>query len=389
MIIYKQFFFALRLAWRQMIHERAKLVAATLGVLFSCVLLFMQLGFRDSLFASTTILPRAMKGDLYILHKQTEAMYQTISFSRTQVFRTLGNDAVLDATPLYVNFAKWKNPENNIKRSLLLFGYDPDKELFSNPAIVASKDLLKKENTVIFDELSTPDFGPIKQMLGIDRVYSEVNDRKIEIVGTFKLGANFASDGNVFTSEQNFQRIFPNRNIDQVDYGVITLKKGSDINTVKQQLISILDEDLLVLTQAELADFEKQYWGEKTPIGFIFGFGMVMGLVVGMVIVYQILFTDITNNLQEYATLKAIGYSNNYLSLVVFASSLILALLGFLPGLLIASLLYNLTESIIYILMPLPISKILIVFSIILGMCILAGLIAMKKLKAANPAEML
>jgi putative ABC transport system permease protein len=226
-------------------------------------------------------------------------------------------------------------------------------------------------------------------MLDVDRVYTEINDRKVEIVSTFKMGASFASDGNVFTSEQNFQRIFPNRNIDQVDYGVISLKKGSDINTVKQQLIAILDEDLLVLTHAELAAFEKQYWGEQAPIGFIFGFGMVMGLVVGMVIVYQILFTDITNNLQEYATLKAIGYSNNYLSLVVFASSLILALLGFLPGLLIASLLYTLTESVIYIPMPLPISKILMVFSIILGMCVLAGLIAMRKLKAANPAEML
>lgn len=389
MIIYKQFFFALRLAWRQMIHERAKLVAATLGVLFACVLLFMQLGFRDSLFASTTTLPKAMTGDLYIFHKQTEAIWQTISFSRTQVIRALGNDAVLDASPFYVNLAKWKNPETNIKRVLLVFGYDPDKQLFSNPAIVASKDLLKKENTVIFDELSRPEFGPIKQMLDIDRVYSEVNDRKVEIVNTFKMGASFASDGNVFTSEQNFQRIFPNRNIDQVDYGVISLKKGSDIDTVKQQLIAILDEDLLVLTHAELAAFEKQYWGQKAPIGFIFGFGMVMGLVVGMVIVYQILFTDITNNLQEYATLKAIGYSNNYLSLVVFASSLILALLGFLPGLLIASLLYTLTESVIYIPMPLPISKILMVFSIILGMCVLAGLIAMRKLKAANPAEML
>jgi len=113
-----------------------------------------------------------------------------------------------------------------------------------------------------------------------------------------------------------------------------------------------------------------------------------MGLVVGMVIVYQILFTDITNHLNEFATLKAMGYSHGYLIKVVMGSSLILACVGFLPGFALSSGLYRLTESVTFIPMPMPLSKILGVYFLILSMCFGAGLLAMRKMKAANPADM-
>ena len=66
-----------------------------------------------------------------------------------------------------------------------------------------------------------------------------------------------------------------------------------------------------------------------------------MGLIVGMVIVYQILFSDIASHLKEYATLKAIGYSNGYLRRTVPGAALILAILGFIPGLVLSVVLYD------------------------------------------------
>jgi len=115
---------------------------------------------------------------------------------------------------------------------------------------------------------------------------------------------------------------------------------------------------------------------------------VVVGLVVGMVIVYQILFTDITNHIREYATLKAMGYPHGFLVAIVFAASLILAVMGFFPGLIVAAGLYQLSESVIYIPMPLPLAKILSVFAMILTMCFFSGVLAIRKLKSANPADM-
>lgn len=383
-----QFFFAARLAWRQLTYERAKLIAAMLGVLFACVLVFMQLGFKDSLYDSATSVPRKMQGDLFLMHKQTEALWRTIHFSRRELMRVYAHPAILDAHPLYIGQTPWKNPETRTKRTLMVFGYDPEADIFTIPEVKRFKQALTVRDTVIFDELSRPEFGQVTALLAASPVYTEVNDRKIEVIGTFKMGASFAADGNLITSDQNFLRIFPFRHIEQIDLGVIRLKAGSDALTVQADLRRILNEDVHVMTYAELVAYEKAYWQNNAPIGFIFNFGTIMGLVVGMVIVYQILFTDITNHLNEYATLKAMGYSHRYLTFVVFAASLILAIIGFIPGWLLSFALYKLAESVTFIPMPMPPGKIILIFLLILGMCVIAGSLAMRKLKSANPADM-
>ena len=98
------------------------------------------------------------------------------------------------------------------------------------------------------------------------------------------------------------------------------------------QALFAADGDVDVLTRDEMVAREKWFWWTNTPIGFAFGAGVVLGFVVGMVICYQILASDVADHLPEYATLKAIGYPNRYLSLVVLQESLILAAAGFVPG---------------------------------------------------------
>jgi putative ABC transport system permease protein len=113
-----------------------------------------------------------------------------------------------------------------------------------------------------------------------------------------------------------------------------------------------------------------------------------MGLIVGMVIVYQILFSDIANHLREYATLKAIGYSNFYLARVVMASALILAVLGFLPGFFLSIWMYDFVGAATFLPLGMTLDRGITVFLMIFGMCALAGLLAMRKLRDANPADM-
>ncbi|MFN7001624.1 MAG: FtsX-like permease family protein, partial [Elioraea tepidiphila] len=189
-------------------------------------------------------------------------------------------------------------------------------------------------------------------------------------------------------SETNFRRLLPERLPSNTDLVAIRLAPGTDVEAAQQRLREILPPDVVVLTQAELVAWERRYWEEATPIGFIFGFGSVMGLIVGMVIVYQILFSDVANHLREYATLKAIGYSNGYLSRVVMAAALILAVIGFLPGAALCIWLYDVVAGATFLPLSMTIERAAMVFALIFGMCAAAGLLAMRKLRDASPADM-
>lgn len=381
-------YFPARLAWRQLIHDRTKLMAAIAGVLFACVLVFMQLGFRDSLYASAVSAPTKLSGDLFLMHKQSEAMWRTVTFKRNELMRTLGHPAVAEAFPLYLGLAPFKNIETQTKRTLMVYGFDPDAELFDVESIKDKRRELQLKDTVMFDEFSRPEFGPMRQLIEVGRTETEINDYKIRVIGLFRLGVSFAADGNIVTSDLNFMRIFPARNPGDIDMGIIKLHSGASIEQVKIDFAERLNEFVNIFTFAELLEYEKNYWANTAPIGFIFGFGTVMGLVVGLVIVYQILFTDIVNHRYEFATLKAMGYKQSYFVRLVFATAFFLAILGFIPGLILSVSLYHLAESQIFMPMPMTFGKVINVFLFILSMCFMAGFLAIRKLKDANPADM-
>ncbi|MBK9663279.1 MAG: FtsX-like permease family protein [Nitrosomonas sp.] len=376
------------MAWRQLVFDRTKLVAAICGVLFACVLVFMQLGFRDALYASAASAPVKLNGDLFLMHKQSEALWRPVRFKRSELMRVLGNSAVAEAYPLYLGLAPFKNIQTRTKRTLMVYGFDPDSQIFKIDAIDDKRAELRLKDTVLFDEYSRPEFGPMRQLLAADQNVTEINDYKVTVVGLFRLGVSFAADGNVVTSDLNFMRIFSRRNHEDIDLGVIKLHPGASATQVQAALRSQLNEFVNIFTYEELLSYEKDYWANTAPIGFIFGFGTVMGWVVGLVIVYQILFTDIANHRNEFATLKAMGYEHGYFVRVVFASAFFLAVLGFIPGYLLSLGLYHMAESKMYMPMPLPFGKVTTVFMFMLSMCFMAGLLAIRKLKDANPADM-
>ena len=382
------FYFPARLAWRQLIFDRTKLVAAISGVLFACVLVFMQLGFKDSLYASAASAPVKLNGDLFLMHKQSEALWRPVQFKRNELMRALGNPAVAEVYPLYLALAPFKNLETQVKRTLMVYGFDPDSQIFNVEEIKNKRIELQLKDTVLFDEYSRPEFGPIRQLLEAGQNRTEINDYKITLIGTFRLGVSFAADGNVVTSDLNFMRIFPKRNHSDIDLGIIKLRPGASVKQAQIELGNQLNEFINIFTYEELLQHEMDYWANMAPIGFIFGFGTIMGLVVGLVIVYQILFTDIASLRNEFATLKAMGYEHGYFIRVVFASAFFLAVFGFIPGYFFSTGLYQLAESQIFMPMPMTFSKAVTVFLFILSMCVMAGFLAIRKLKAANPADM-
>ena len=216
---------------------------------------------------------------------------------------------------------------------------------------------------------------------------SEISGRRVEVGGLFQIGTSFGIDGTVLMSDQNYFRVMPGRRPEVVNVGLIKLKPGFDVEQVRARLEQALPNDVRVLTHRGLVELERTYWSTNTPIGFVFELGLLMGLFVGSIIVYQILYTDVTDHLGEYATLKAMGYRDGFLFSVVIQESIILSVFGFIPGLALSLLLYHVAGNATLLPMKMTLGRAVTVYILTALMCIISGALAMRKLRTADPAE--
>jgi putative ABC transport system permease protein len=378
----------LPLAWLQLTREKIRLSVALFGIGFAVILIFMQLGFQESLYESNTRPHQRLKGDLILMHPQTRGLVtlQLIQRERLQQARTV--DGVTSVRPLYINFAEWKNSKTRQKYSIYVFGIDPSKPALDLPEVAQNRSKIQKMDTVLFDRASRPEFGPIATLFNQGQpIVREVADRQVRVGGLFTIGTSFAADGTLITSDLNFMRLFPRRSLDKVNLGVVSLRPDVDPKAVQSVLQTKFGKEVKVMTRQEFIDLEKKYWSDSTPIGFIFAVGVGMGLVVGAVIVYQILYSDVSDHLAEYATLKAVGFSDTYLLKVVFQEALILAILGYIPGFVIAAGLYELTRSATLLPIGMTIGRSLLVLILTMAMCLSSGGIAVRRLHSADPAD--
>ncbi len=379
---------AVRLAWRQLKADRARLATAIAGVMFACVLVFMQLGFKGALFDSATNMLAAMRADLFLMHPMTQASFRPEKLPRARAWQALADPDVTAAVPIYLEQATVRNPLTGSRRSAQVIGLDASAGAVAFTGLTPLIEALQRPDTVAFDDRSRPEFGPIGRLFRENGPYHiQVGRRDFELVGLVEIGPSFGADGNVVMSETNFRRVF-SRQAGMADLVALRLRPGADPAAVQARLRALLAQDVVVLTHTELVQGERAYWENGTPIGFIFLFGSIMGLVVGMVIVYQILFADIAGHLSEYATLKAMGYSNGYLGRVVLGAAVILAVIGFIPGFGLSILLYDFVAGATFLPLHMPPDRAISVFLLIFAMCFVAGLLAMRKLREANPADM-
>lgn len=375
-------------AWLQLIKEKTRLLVAIAGIAFADMLILMQLGLQDALYDGVSQTQRLLKADLVLTNPQFQTLFSVQSFPRERLYQALSADGVARVSSIYIASGEWKNPDTRQNRAILIWGVDPEVPSFAVPEIEQNLPQLKQLNQVLFDRASRPEYGLIAdsvQKQGI--IDAEVNQQVIQVVGLFNMGATFAADGNVITSDSTFLKLFPRRQPEEIEVGLIQLQPGTNPEVVKAQLTAILGQDVKVLTPEEFAEVEKYYWESQGAIGFIFGLGVTVGFIIGIVIVYQILYTDVVNHLPEYATLKAMGYGDRYLFIVLLQEALILAVLGYIPGFLLSMGLYQLAYAATLMPIGMKLERAVFVLIMTFVMCSVSGAIAMQKLRSADPAD--
>ncbi|MFB2898777.1 ABC transporter permease DevC [Aerosakkonemataceae cyanobacterium BLCC-F50] len=377
------------LGWLQLTKQKSRLLVAISGVAFADVLMMMQLGFQSALYESNTRLHQNINADLVLVNPQGRNMINISTFPRRRLYQAMSVEGVKSADPLYVNIANWKNPETQKETNILVLGFNPNKPAFDLPELQQNLNKIKMPDTMLFDEASRGTYQEtIAKVSQGQTVNTELERRTIHINGLYKVGASFAADGSLMTSDQNFLMLFPRKSASSVSIGLIHLEPGYNPQQVATSLKAYLPNDVKVLTKQEFIEFEKNYWSTNTAIGFVFSLGVTMGFLVGVIIVYQVLSTDVNDHIGEYATFKAMGYSHTYFLSVVFEEAVILAVLGFVPGVTVSIGLYHLTRIATNLPMYMTIARALQVLILTMVMCGISGVIATQKLQAADPADM-
>jgi putative ABC transport system permease protein len=367
------------LAWLQLSRERARLLVALAGIAFAVILMFMQIGFQGALYVSATRVHQSLNADLVLINPRSRALVNMNNFSRRRLYQALSFDGVESINAMYIGLGNWKSPESQRDRAILVMGI---------PEINQYLGHLKLDDMAILDRISRPEFQPFIQEVAQGKIITpEINNRRIKVMGLFTIGSSFGSDALLIVSDLNFLRIFKTREPGAINIGLIKLKSGARAETVTQALRKNLPNDVQVLTHDQFVDFEKNYWQKNTAIGFIFTLGTIMGFIVGSVIVYQVLYTNVSDHLAEYATLKAMGYRDSYLLKMVFQEALLLAALGYIPGFVITLGLYELTKNATSLPMAMDIERGVSVLALTILMCFISGAIAVRKLQAADPAD--
>lgn len=380
----------LPIGWLQLKHNRTRMIAAVGGVTFANILIFMQLGFMSALFETSVLCQRSWDADVLIMSSDFRSLREANRFPRARMYQARAINGIKSTELIYISTIKWTNPDTDDTTNFRVLGVNTDADIFIDEVLQSQIKRLRVPDTAIVDRL-TRDFP--KQ---IESVIEETGSQKIEVagrtiglIGMFTQGASFDVDGTIVVSEQTFFGLFPRDEAGTPSCVLIRCEDGFDHSQIAESINRILPEgDARAFTKSGMIKAEQDYQASQTPIGFVFSFGVVIGLIVGLVVVYQVLTTDVQDHLAEYATFKAIGYSQSFFLGIVFEEAICLAALGFVPGLIVSLLMYSGAASATALPITMTFARLVLVFVLTVAMCLISGMIATRKLAGADPADL-
>ncbi len=346
------------------------------------LLVFVELGFFYAVPRGGLLLYDNMRFDLLLASNEYEYQAQPGVFPLNQLDRVRALPNVQQATPIYFGYTKWKSGEGGFWPDVFVIGFDPASHILTPESISRQTNVLEQTDTILVDSSTRPMFGPFNT----GRVV-EIDDHKITIGGRYVLGTGFMGLGVALTSVANFARLFPLRGAGIVNLGAIRLKPGIDPGRAAGDLRKAIGPGVQIFTRQQLKAHETAYWTTRTSVGIIFGSGLLISFVVGIMIVYQIVSTQVSRQLPQFATLKAIGYRDRSLVATVSAMSLLIVVTGFVPALGAALGLYSVIRE--QTLLPVAMSEInlVAVFAAALIMALISALLSVGGLRRADPAD--
>jgi putative ABC transport system permease protein len=402
------------LTFHNLMYNKWRTALSTSGVTVAIVLIFMQLGFLNAVATTATLIYDHLVFDVMLRSPDYFHFCDPREFPSSYLPRVASLPGVESARRLHVTLANWRIPENQSTRQgnrvgelrgVLAMGIDPAARVFDLPDIARQAATLRSPYNLLVDRRTNgEDYGAVNgEVFGQNDIGAEVeiSDAAFRIAGCFELGAGLAANGSVVVGSTGYSRLFPGDTEKNVNYGLIILEPGVDVDRFCGRLRERLSRDtpagsdsqaaaapVSVLTREQVRRYEQRRWLIGTPIGAIFLIGVAVALMVGVVVVYMVLSNDVARHIREYATLKAMGYRDRYLNGVVMQQAVAIAILGYVVSLICAEVLYRLVGHVAHLPMEMNwwIRVLVLVLSVV--MCCSSGLATLRKLRAADPADL-
>jgi putative ABC transport system permease protein len=375
-------------AYLQLARHPRRLVVAVLGLAMSALGILGQMGFEDSLFRSATRLFQELDADVVVISPQYQFMVLPAPFSERRLYQALSVPGVESFASVRLGVAPFMNPVTRINRTVYIVGIGREGRVFANGDWERKARALDAPDSIAFDRRSRPEFGPIGDLFRLGPVRTEIGQRAVRIVSLFDMGASFSADGTVIVNDDGFARLFPRRRSGLIDLGLLRLRPGTDASRAVAGLRAALPADVLVLTHDALHAREQAYWRGTTPAGFIFLTISIISLLVGGVSAYQILSSDLAENLPQYATLKALGYPDRYFVRLTFEKAWLLTSLAYPLGFLLALVVYASATYLTLVPLVMTSGRAIGVYVIMLAAASAAGLLATHRLRRADLTEL-
>ncbi|QYU66889.1 ABC transporter [Leptolyngbya sp. 15MV] len=337
----------LPIGWLQLRHNRTRLLAALAGVAFANLLVFVQLGFLGALTGSIGLPYRAFDADILIQGSDANTLQDGSPIPRQRLWEAMSVPGVAFATAVYTGRIDWKQPDGSI-RTMDVIGVDPRERVLRSPDIEARREWLMVAQAAMVDR-GTRNVPPaLFDSLDAGEPYRiESGGRQIDLIGSFRVGGGFGADGYMVMSDQSFLRHFGSRSAGAPSLVLIRAEPGVDHAALAARINAAMSEhDAVARPIEEAIRRDQTFQTTQRPVGIVFGFGVLIGALVGAVITYQILATDVSDHLKEYATFKAVGYPHRFFLSIVFEQAVILGVLGFIPGVLAALGFYAIVAAI-------------------------------------------
>ena len=385
----RRLFGRLPVGWLQLRHHRMRLAAAVAGVAFANMLVFVQLGILSAMNDVVRTSYSPFRADIVISPSNANTLTDGATLARRVVYQAIAQPGVAAAAPLYVGQVAWERP-NVPATSLIVYALPPESKRFAGAAIAEQLDAVSAPMRAILDALSR-DVDPAwaARASPDTPLEFEVDGKAMAAIGSYSMGAGFGWDGSLVVSDLTFMRLIRQRSMGTPSHVLVDLESGMEVAPALAQLRAALSmEPVKVRSFTQAVEDNVSFQATEVPMGSIVGAGVLLGLLVGVVIVYQVLATDVAAHLRDYATFKAIGYSHPYILGVIFEQALILAVLGFLPGLASASAIYALLAHATDLPFGMDVGRSLTVFVGTLMACMLSGALAARRLRTIDPAEL-
>jgi putative ABC transport system permease protein len=373
----------LQLVWKELIHRRARTAAALAGVVFALVLMFMQLGFYLACRVSATRIHALLDFDALITSARYTFAIEADRMARDRLELARAVPGVAAVSAVRVGPGLWRSPQSRNRYDAVLLGVDPADRPFRLDALDRQLDLLHQADTVLFDQSAHPVLGA-----NPPGTVSEFNHRRLRVAGGFTWGVGFVANGVAVTSEHTFANVFPSRSPGDLQLGLVKLRPGARLADVMRDLDARLPDDVVVWSRAEIEARDRSFFLSERPIGLMFQSGVVLAVLVGGIILFQVLASEVTHRRGELATMQALGYTRGQVYRMVAAQGLAYTLAAFLPASLLAFGLYALVRRVARLPMELTAGPLAAVLGMSLLMCTAGALLASRRVRAADPADL-